>query len=154
MKQEIKYIPHVCCPSCADLNTISHLMDEKHIGSEFTWWCDNDSCGRRYKWYRDESNVIHAEPTGVVIKPVSVLLQLPGTELKIIVKGSVGYSGEEEDFAAGLSYFYNERTCPANYFRKTESVWLPDDGDPHGLFEFVGFREFDENLTPEDFGVS
>lgn len=151
MKQNIKYIPHVCCPSCGDSSSIDHLMDEKYINYELIWWCDNDDCGKQYMWSRDDKNVITAEPTGTVIKPTSVLLRLPRTDLKIIVKGSKGHCDHPDDEDSHNIYFYGEHTCPSNYFRSTQSVWFDGDGDPHGLFEYVGVMDFDKDLTPEDF---
>lgn len=43
-----------------------------------------------------------------------------------------------ERFSSHLDYYYNEGTCPTNWWRNTVCLIQDQDEDPHGCFEFVG----------------
>lgn len=42
-----------------------------------------------------------------------------------------------EDYVEHQRYYYNEHTCPTNWFRNVEEIIFQKDKDPHGVFEFV-----------------
>jgi len=129
MKQQINYVPHVACPSCGELSTIGHATK----GSEYTWWCDNRECGKQYKWVQNPDDSITAEPTGTVVKYNAALLKMEPRDKPVYLIVDAIDSGTENQ-----RYFYDEHTCPLNYFSQVEGIYLGEDSDPHGLFEFVG----------------
>ena len=37
----------------------------------------------------------------------------------------------------GNAFFYEEHSCPTNWIRHTEEIWVGSDNDPHGFLEYV-----------------
>lgn len=142
MKQAPTLLPHIACPSCGGLSAIGHTVK----GRAYTWWCSNDDCGKQYRWKQNENGSIDAEPTGVTVRRVSVLLKLDPQEkpLFLIVKGAERAPEDQE-------YYYNEGTCPTNYLSEIEEVYLDGCPDPHGVFAYITSIDKRENATLEDF---
>lgn len=46
-----------------------------------------------------------------------------------------------EEYQENERYFYNEHTCPTNWFRHVEYIEFEGDKDPHGVFEFVSAED-------------
>lgn len=137
-------LPHVSCPSCGKLSVIDYTTK----GQKYTWRCHNDDCGKQYSFVQNEDGTIDAEPTGVVVERCSVLLKMPPQKENVflIVRGT-------KSDVDNQVYFYNEHTCPTNYFSEVEELYLGDREDPHGLFEFVGSIDKREDVTKDDFDV-
>ena len=123
------YKPQVACPSCGELSAIDYCKKDY----QYTWWCSNEKCGKQYSFVIKDDWSVESEPTGVVVERELVLLEMkPQKEsVFIVVKAIVA------DEVRYHEYFYNEHSCPVNYFNQTEEVSLGEYEDPHGLFRYV-----------------
>lgn len=122
------------CPHCHNSKSrIDHLFSSE--GKETSWgdwFCDE--CGGAYKGVVKGKDVFVEKSSGrkddsiVFLKKGNVLLAVKG-------RYSDGVIDIERD-----RHFYNEHTCPVNYFRDVEMVIDLENGDrdPHGIFEYVG----------------
>lgn len=137
---------HVICPRCKEADgVIDHLMATKGV-REYTWYCDNESCGCKYRFSLLDGKVLSVEDLGLSKHAPFVILSTNNSELEqavyIVVKGNlidipVGtkdpLTNEEMN---NKEYFYRQHTCPTNFVR-TELVMQNLDTDPHGAFHFV-----------------
>lgn len=69
-------------------------------------------------------------------KPTLDLLRLDPLpqSLFLIAKGLVW---NDKIDPSGKEYYYEQHTCPINYFHDAEVVIFGNDNDPHGLFRYV-----------------
>lgn len=143
MRQIITLTPQVACPTCGRLSTIDHV----EIGETMIWRCD-DQCGVHYQFTRLSETEVDIEPTGVVHNQVYALMQLKTDEtLTIMVKHDRNTAESEEEFLKGMKYFLNENTCPTNYLRGIRAIFIGEQADQHGLFEYVGYTDKVEELS-------
>jgi hypothetical protein len=74
----------------------------------------------------------------------TVILQIPPQTDPIVfeVQGweysDIGGTAEEK--REHTRYYYEEHTCPTNWFRDVKKISIGDDDDPHGLVVFVEQR--------------
>lgn len=123
---------YVICPHCdKGRSRICHLFGKTNF-SWGTWYCDE--CGGGYK------GVVNG--TDVYVDKVErridhALVFLRHGDILLVVKGM--YFDGDLDLSA-KRYFYEEHTCPINYFKDAELIidLKTKNDDPHGLFEFIG----------------
>jgi len=129
---EIKHF--IECPHCHNSNNrIDHLFNDGKKEVCFGgWYCDD--CGGGYKGSVKGKDVFVEKTDNR--KDNSIVFLKSGNVL-LVVKGRY-YNGEHN--SENDKYFYNEHTCPTNYFPDVEMVIDLENGDtdPHGIFEFVG----------------
>jgi hypothetical protein len=133
LERTIRYFP---CPICnKDEFRVDHL---KNTGKPqpFKWNCS--TCGRTTSFVYMDGDIQDVKDAGDCV-PKLVLLELRPEDLKktlrLLVKGYRHHrsDGDYSDDA----YYYEGHTCPTNYLRDVQKVYLGDDDDPHGLFRFV-----------------
>lgn len=134
--QDPTYLLQIACPSCGDLSDVSYC----EIGAMYTWWCDNRSCGKQYKFKVNPDGSTDSVPTGTVITSVEVTLKIPPQKEDIFVTVLGGISNEDTDD----SYCFEATTCPVNLFAKGVEVSLGNNEDPHGLFKHVKTEKIGE----------
>lgn len=129
---EVKHF--VECPHCHNSkNRIDHLFnDEGKETSWGHWYCDE--CGGGYKGIVKGKDVFVEK---VNERKDNSIVFLKNGNVLLAVKGMY-FNGEHD--AENDRYFYDEHTCPTNYFKNVEMVIDLENGDtdPHGIFEFVG----------------
>ena len=139
-KAEVISIPHLCCANCGHLmGRVDHLNANGNAGP---WYCDD--CGIGWYIQKDAAGDVLVEDKGKRKEKTLVLLDLKPDELndplRLVVQGM--RFNDQEDDAARLfdqsQYFYEEHTCPSNYLRTVEHVFLGENSDPHGLFNYIG----------------
>lgn len=148
MKHQIPtYLHHqVACPSCGILSDISYCTKEQ----EYIWWCQNEECGKQYKFIIHEDWSIDAEPTGVLVETNVVGLRLrkellTNKDLVIYLQGSIHSKDGIRDTEYGDKPFcWEEYTCPVNLFNKGVDVRLGDIQDPHNIFEHISTYTWQE----------
>ena len=129
---EVKHF--IKCPHCKNSkDRIDHLFNDEDKETYWgNWYCDE--CGGGYKGIVKGKDVFvekvneRKDNSIVFLKNGNVLLAVKGMYFN-------GEYNAEDD-----RYFYNEHTCPTNYFKDIEMVIDLENGDtdPHGIFEFVG----------------
>jgi hypothetical protein len=129
MKQKPTYKPQVACPSCGNLSAIDYCAK----GTEYTWWCDNDDCGKQYAFTINADWSVDSKPTGKLVTRTAVTLIIkPQKEaITVCVKG-YKFDGEHND-----EYYYTEGTCPVNLFTNGLHTSLGDAEDSHDFFSYV-----------------
>jgi len=131
---------YIVCPHCNKGKTsISHLLEEKRDLTFGPWFCDD--CGKSFNGEIKNDEVFVEKRTRYV---KDVLVFMRNGNLLIAVKGYVF-----DDDYKNLKYYYEEHTCPVNYFKTTEAVIDINDRntDPHGLFRFVGATPYQDLLN-------
>ena len=128
------------CLSCKDG---SFRFDHLKIGQEVRWKCDK--CGVEIYLQRESEVETSVELTGNRNIPITVTLK-SNTEPPIFAKINTwkyvhSQDLSDEDFIDHEKYFYEEHTCPTNWFRDVEQISVNGDNDPHGLFEFVSIED-------------
>lgn len=130
----IEVVHFIECPHCHNSKIrIDHLFNDE--GIETSWgifYCDE--CGGGYEGIVKGKDVFVEKANGrkdnsiVFLKNGNVLLAVKGMYFN-------GKHDPEND-----RYYYDEQTCPTNYFKNVEMVidLETGDNDPHGIFEFVG----------------
>lgn len=145
-------IDYLVCPSCGhDKGFIcTHLREEaisKKTSRRFgPWYCDQ--CGNSINGMVQVDGSVLTEPRTSTKEDRAVLLVLPVSEdenLYLVVKG-MSFIDEKkpetvEEARGHKRYFYEEHTCPTNYFHNTLVV-ISDTkrgacDDPHGVFDYV-----------------
>lgn len=140
----------VHCPNCGDAgSSVDHLTS----GFSSKWHCD--CCGVRYRIEMSETKEIKVgvDDMDEMSVPCAVLLELPpqAKSIYFVLKSrDYGRAVNGERFE-GADYYYNEHTCPTNWFRKVEIVASHGDCDPHGLFRYVASQDVPDELKEEDF---
>lgn len=77
--------------------------------------------------------------------PVTVTLRsttTPPITLKLNT-WKYGHSQKDtpEEYRENQRYFYNDHTCPTNWFRDVDYIEFEGDTDPHGVFEFISVED-------------
>jgi len=132
-KQDAIYKPQVMCPSCGKMSNIDYCKP----GGEYTWWCNNDDCGRQYNFKINNDWSVESEPTGTIVTRTDVTLRVRGTNILFVIMGRA-YNGEHND-----KYFYEEHTCPVNLLNDGIEVYDGDIEDPHGIFEYISTEKLE-----------
>ena len=132
------YVP---CPCCRHGE---FRVDHLPVGQDVTWSCQERGCGQQVQIIRQEDDVF-IRPTGRRQTPITITLRSQ-TEPPIVVKVNTwkyahSQNDTQEEFEDHERYFYEEHTCPTNWFSEVEQISVGDDTDPHGLFEFVSVEE-------------
>ncbi len=142
MKSEVKVKTKrfIDCPHCGEEDMcIEHLFDfqsgqeERMAGP---WHCRH--CGHSFFIYVRSDGTARIEEREEVSYPIFILLEIPPQEQSIFLKvasDSYGRPVEDDD----QRYFYEEHTCPVNYFRSVKEIKVGDDDDPHGLALYRGW---------------
>lgn len=125
---------YVECPHCHNSKSkVDHLFG--HTDAKKTWgpwYCDE--CGGEYRGYVVGEDVFVEKLNGRI--DYSIVF-LKNNNVLLAVKGM--YFNGDHDIGHD-EYFYEEHTCPTNYFGNVEMVVNLENGDtdPHGIFEFIG----------------
>ncbi len=131
-----------CCPECQQgKHFYCHLLGQKT--SFGTWYCKE--CGAGVEG-RVDVDKLTVQLTGRYSKQEQrlVLLKLRGGNIYLVVEHTVYDAPATQE---QLEYYFDQHTCPTNYFRDTVAILIPpDENDPHGLFEYV----IDAPLIPRD----
>lgn len=145
-------IDYIVCSSCGDATgfNVTHLRKEALVAQTprtfGPWFCDK--CGRAIYGKVEADGTVLTEPWTSTKENRAVLLKLeisPTENLYLVTKG-MSFIDEKksetvEEARGHKRYFYEEHTCPLNYFRgllvvihdtKREAC-----DDPHGLFDYV-----------------
>ncbi len=134
------------CPNCENAHQffIDHLvkrcMEEMRPQPFGPWYCHQ--CGTTIKGIvKGESSVefTQCEVRDDAPKHCYVLLRHdPGNDaspLYAIVRTS--HTPSELTTGDGLSYYYDEHTCPTNWVGQVTTLVWEGNADPHGAFEYV-----------------
>lgn len=145
-KAVIKSERYALCPACEErLGIVEHLFAEsfgtRHAGP---WYCDN--CGAGWKIEVDrEAGTIELTEHEDKARPTIVELRIPPQSEPITLFVS-GLRWESEngtdkyDHDQHNRYYYEQHTCPENYFHSILEIYLGDKADPHGLAKYVATR--------------
>ena len=163
----------ILCPSCNErISTVDHLLNEKilHAGP---WYCDgNKGCGLGWLLDRESADdaicvrpfyaYVGAERSKQQQRRVEKWIVLERGDMRVLV---AGHWIEPEDCDAEereerTRYFYEESTCPTNWFRDVAEMAASEPGgteirtDPHGAFSYVRTLEAvggkcEQDATPE-----
>jgi hypothetical protein len=138
----------VACHACGndDEMTVDHLFPMAvAAGTSIRWgpwYCKQ--CGASTQGETRPDGSVWAEPGRSRKEDRAVLLkrEVPGSDpVYLVVKGmrfvDEGQPRTDEDYRSGARYYYEEGTCPSNYFRDTAAIICGRDDDPHGLFSYV-----------------
>lgn len=109
------------------------------------WYCD--TCGQGWSLVLFKTGLVQVEKTKREGKKKDcwVILEIPPQSQPIRLKVRGMYFGasinqEELDYKR---YFYEEHTCPTNYFRSVAEITIGDDSDPHGLANLIAVYDVD-----------
>lgn len=148
-EQKQIFLPQVACPSCGNLSPIDYC----EFGYTYTWWCNNDDCGKQYRFIINKNWTVKSEPTGLVVTRTAVTLKVRrDKDIFITLKGR-SFSGETfEESIESDKYFYNQGTCPVNLIKDGLEVRVEDNRDPHGVFEYIKTESLEDfyNEMEED----
>lgn len=142
----------IACPACDHIGnwTVDHLfVKAKERGQAVTWgpwWCD--ACGASIYGRTAPDGTVQVELREERREWTASLLRREDTTgtLYLVVKSmrfvNPAKPESEEEHQGHHRYYFEEGTCPTNYFREVLAVIADDeeglDGDPHGVFTFVG----------------
>lgn len=139
-----------CIKGCDHEFFVEHLLDGTCSSrTAGPWYCDVCGLGHNIEILGNGEISVTASSKGQM-RTQYVLLELPPQ------KESIFFEVEGMRFEADIDedhdrYYYEEHTCPTNWFRKVLEVSIGKDGDPHGLWKHV--RTYDikaehhENLS-------
>lgn len=120
------------CPECGKYrHSYGHLLDgkEQRWG---TWFCGN--CGLGVDVHVTAEGKLTVKQRPEVPRFLNQLVLLRRGNLFLVVK----HRHAEDTTEDQVRYYFDEHTCPTNYFRDTQVIiQLPDNADPHGLFSYV-----------------
>jgi len=144
---QIKTVLTMDCPHCSEIVELS-LQTHQNLENSKDWTSYNYSCPKcqgKYDQKVEDGKVYIKKQTGFRKESVVFLRHKgPDGHIYLVVKGRYNSDGEALDPEKTYDrYFYEQHTCPVNYFRDAESVLyaMPNgrwDPDPHGLFEYIG----------------
>lgn len=146
-------VRHFACQACGQhLFNIEHLYEVFQQSSDINeraagfWYCDACGVANRPTVYRDGSLRVEVKPEQRCL-PTSVVLCIEPQDkpIYLLVKG-MHWTDEKPDPGESVQaqqeqrdrYFYNEHTCPTNWFRHVQEIMIGDDCDPHGIAQHVG----------------
>lgn len=146
---------YAVCPACgADAGSIDHLL-----GKDMQTWWYCDSCGQRYQLaFKSDGTVDITLARGRKITTMDVMVLKPQPKPVYFVVEGMRFEGERDDDDRdeneSKQFLYEEHSCPINWLRP---VLMSYDGDhdPHGVIEYVCYRDEselppDENWGPND----
>lgn len=138
MKSEIFTTRFVKCPNgCDHKFQIDHLLTENRKAGP--WYCDLCYQGFNIETINGEVFLTEKQPTESddgKSYPSWVILEIPPQKESIVLKVK-GIYHKEGSINSNDKFHYEENTCPVNYFKYTENVFLGDDSDPHGLANYI-----------------
>lgn len=151
--------PHIVCPHCGDGDGFEceHILSGE-LRKFGPWHCDK--CGHSITGQMTTDGLEIEKSAERMIDTADLLVLRPQDKpVYFIVKG-MRFEGvqwprdEERDENDSNQFFYEEHSCPTNWFRPT-TVYVGGDDDPHGLIEFVATRDWatfpaDEVVSPND----
>lgn len=150
------------CPNgCADGGRfiVEHLLDSTgscyaKSGAPRTagpWYCESAACGQGWMIEHEAGEILDVRAYGDKgfvhfghdgkRRWVWVDLELPPQTEPVRFKVR-GMSFSAEPDLDAKRYFYEEHTCPTNWFREVREIRIGEDDDPHGLFKLVGVRPY------------
>lgn len=138
---------YAVCPSCGkDAGRIDHLLGQT---LRTQWYCD--ACGIGYNLEFSTDGVVVTVAEGKrKVTTIDVLVLKPHDKPVYFVVEGMRFEGEGHDDVSEADkkeFYYNEHSCPTNWFKPTVVAFDGDD-DPHGLIEFVATR--DDTDFPKD----
>lgn len=121
------------CPHChGGMFEIEHLFEVNPMGGP-TWCWGCKKCGLDVEFKLEQGQVL-ARPRHDRPRHVEKLVLLKMDEIHLVVHHSTSEDTTEEQ----ERYYFDQHTCPTNYFRDTVAILLPPhDADPHGLFQYI-----------------
>lgn len=137
-KLRTKTTVHIACPYCGKGESrVDHLFGDHLPKAVGPWACDE--CGRQYRLTVNSATDIDVEPfdDGSSWVKTYDLLSIPPQEKPIYFVVTGGYHSPHEEADKGMTYFYEEHTCPINWLRSVKAIISEDDEDPHGIANFV-----------------
>jgi hypothetical protein len=133
------------CPKCDDVflkipvDELAGFRERQVKGSSTrqSWQCGGCLTQLMFDFESDTIQILEEGHPGSSSKNL-VLLKLVPTDkpIYLLVEGYTHYD-KHGKYNPDQSYFYNEHTCPTNYLQSVLKIYEGDDGDPHGLFQFV-----------------
>lgn len=135
----------IMCPECGKGEfSISHLGDNC-VGAG-PWYCDECGFGINLEIKDKTVRVWEAKS-----RKIDTLNLLRKDDLWLVVNGmrfkGLHYRDEmsSTELYAVKRYYYEEGTCPTNYFNDTIEIFKGNYKDPHGIFDFISCID----ATPE-----
>ncbi len=145
---------YAVCPACgADAGMVDHLLGQT---LETSWYCD--SCGQRYRLaFKSDRTVEVTLTNGRKVTTMDVLVLKPQAKPVYFVVEGMRFEGEgddDKDENESKQFIYEEHSCPTNWL-KPVLMSYDGDHDPHGVIEYVCYRDEselppDENWGPND----
>lgn len=145
------------CPCGGEEFSVEHLFTEE-IQSAGPWYCHKCGVGWWIKMFNKKIEIIDS---GFKLTKSLDILELDpnsmkGKPLYLLVEGNIF----DDDKCLGLPkhleskrYFYEEHTCPTNWFGNVREICIDGEHDPHELFKYVETRPFykEPDCGPERF---
>ena len=151
---EIMIKRYFLCLNCGKHEfTIEHILQEFETSECFVspfntrWGCDE--CGSQIKIVIHKDGIVETEILEEKSVKYTVLLEIPPQSKSIFLKIKAESYGRDIE-SDNLRFFYEEHTCPINYFRSCTEIKIGDNDDPHGLAKYINWFT-SEN---EDIGVA
>jgi hypothetical protein len=153
----------VTCPCCGKYSwTVDHLFEAapKHSGGHYTVHWDCNKCQEDFEIHVYGPDRVEFKQKGkkanpfipalVLLKscheesPVYALVET-SSHLKSIKESQL--PEDHPDAGGGMRYYYDESTCPTNWFRDVTKLIHEGDDDPHGVFTFVAALSQEEAMA-------
>jgi len=128
----------IACPHCGEAtgytptDTRNAEWEHTHLGSE--------GCGKGFKYIiKDGDRFVEALDTQPDAAPILSLLVLPPQKQPVyFILGNTGYRDRNTGkIDLDRDYYYNDHSCPTNWFTDIRAMIIGDDADPHGLLQHV-----------------
>lgn len=128
------------CPDCGGGDwAVGHILDEEY-SSFGPWYCSDCLQG----WSgRNVDGVISLARAEKQVRQ-TVLLEIRPTEEPIRFRVSVPrvrFHKDQQEHEDGIRYYYEEHTCPTNWFGLVDQISVGEDTDPHGFVEVVSIED-------------
>jgi hypothetical protein len=133
------------CPKCDEVfqkipvDELARFRERqaRNSSTRQSWQCSGCLTQLMFDFESDTIQTLEEGYPDSVSKTLTLLRLDPlDKPVYLIVEGSVFYN-KDGKYNKDQSYYYNEHTCPTNYLQNTFKVYVGDNDDPHGLFEFV-----------------
>lgn len=137
---------YLTCPNCGERGyCVDHRVKP---GETVTWPEDCRECDHKFQYTLTAEGLLTYEPLPQDRIGVLCLLEYHNNKvpLRLVVESKAYKHHGDTDYNFDKSYWFNEHTCPTNFF---DVVLICDAGDldPHGVFQLVRSIRIDEALV-------
>lgn len=163
MEVLLKTDRYFTCPTgCPDKFFVEHLLAEMEQDihgcgrheqrTAGPWYCD--TCGQGWLLVLFKTGKVQVEKENSRLgdgkkRACWVILEIPPQDqpIRLKVRGAYFQAKLTQEELDHKRYYYEEHTCPTNYFRDVETISVGTDDDPHGLAKLV--TVYDVEAAPE-----